>query len=313
MRSRRILAAVAMALFCASCADRTVTVTTPMRSARPVLDRGFSGVLGLKDGDRLRMRNASWVDGWVCGDRSHDAHHPGGVCIASDRISALEATERRLGAATLAISGVLALVFSPLLAAFAWDDHVNSEKNKESERRNAEERYRDEVTSAAQGLPPFRERRAGAQLARCTGLKGRAAEKADAAIIAREIVRSPRSCLDPAINYYRVLEEPEKAFPLVLTKLARARFEALACGESDPGLRAPGAYDVIGASNWMAEYRAAAQKTATYDYEVFERQCWLSKPGADPVPVVADRSARRAARRLVTTTFPLTDFQSSEG
>ncbi|MBJ7447841.1 MAG: hypothetical protein JHC81_09925 [Brevundimonas sp.] len=295
---------VALGIVLSACGGSTVRTFTPISEAAVKFQKPFNGYLIFTDDRRMSVSKGRLLGNWVCGDRSGYAD----FCADKFELKGIQVVKYKPGAAEV-------LIAAPVLSStiLIW---VGSEKNGARETQRLEQEVLDEHRVAVEnGWRPnltLELWQASENITDC-GRKPRAdLELENPEMIAAEIWRNRERCLDDASEWYALTGEPAKARTLYFVHAARQRYERLACGLKDQGLRAPRPELVFAApAGWMEDYKNIVQGSATYDY-VITTKCNTSNKAAldsDGFPLEA---ARADALAKATSSFPLTEFADPE-
>lgn len=296
-----ILAALGVTL--SACVGSTVHTFTPISEAAVEFQKPFNGELILTDDRRLHVSKGRLLGEWVCGDRSGYAD----VCVEQSRLKGIEVSKYKPGGFEL----FWAALMSPVILI-----SVDSEQKyaREAQRLEQEdlEKHRLAIEHGDRPNIPLEAWRAGETISSCMRKADFEPKQGDTPMIAAEIWRDRERCLDYASSWYALTGEPAKARSLYFVHAARQRYERLACGLKDQGLRAPRPELVsVDPAGWMEDYKNIVQEPATYDY-VITTKCNTSNKAAldsDGFPLEA---ARADALAKATSSFPLTEFSDPE-
>lgn len=279
-------------------------VATPLAEGGDLLDGRVPRQLQLENGARLELEGARLLGEWVCGRLPQH----GSACLEGRRVSAIEHWEtRRKGPDDQASKGFAMVFFSPIIGLYALDD-MQERREDEAElqerlteaeriaRRRAEARGVPAPPAPTQETLPLYE--SFEELATCLDIRQtKDRDATDGATLAGQVWRSRDQCLVSAAKWYLAAGDVARARRLTFVAHARKRFEAVACGDSDPGLDLP-SKDLVATlpTGWVGEYRAVVADRATYAYEPRKHACRSGEP---------DRAKGIAA---AVARFPLTDM-----
>lgn len=299
-----------LAMLCASCGDRTVQIVTPLAQAQDKLAGDFTGRLVLDDARRLQLNQGRLLGPWVCG-RVVAARRD--VCVETARVTMIEQDERHYGGGTRAGQVFGVIVMAPVIAVWLYFDNEGKQRSRLAEEKAAGSRREAEARAAARGdvLPPkptresYLRNSAFYSLANCSDVTHAGRKDTDGARLAGRVWIERQTCLEDAVRWFTATGELAKARSLTFIVLARRRYEALICGQADPGLSAPqqDVIDVV-AGDWMDEYRRVVADRDTYDYPAPNRPCdavWVGGTAQQPEPVLSS-----AALGMAVAGFPLT-------
>lgn len=296
-----ILAAVGLAL--SACVGSTVRTFTPISEAAVKFQKPFDGQLILTDNRRLHVSDGRLLAEWVCGDRSGYAD----VCVEKSQIKGIEIAKYRPSAFEL----FWAALMSPVILISVDSAQKHAREAQLLEREDLEQ-HRLAIEHGSRPNTPLNVWRAGKTVSDCMRQAGPDPEEARTQTLAAEIWRDRERCLDYASDWYALTAEPAKARTLYFVHAARQRYENLACGLKDQGLRAPRPELVSAApAGWMEEYESILQKPGTYDYVVTTKcnTTYSAALDSDGFPLEA---ARADALEKATSSFPLTEFAERE-
>ena len=296
-----ILAALGVAL--SACVGSTVHTFTPISEAAVKFKKPFDGQLILTDDRRLHVSDGRLLGEWVCGDRSGYAD----VCINRSQLKGIEIAKYRPGGFEVfwaALMSPVILISVDSAQKYAREAQLLEQEDLEKHHLAIEYGDRPNV--------PLEVWRAGENVSGCIRKADQHLEQGETQTLAADIWHDRKLCLDYASEWYALIGEPAKARTLYFVHAARQRYERLACGLKDQGLRAPRPELVSdGPPGWMEDYENVAQEPATYDY-VITTKCNTSNKAAldsDGFPLEA---ARTDALAKATSSFPLTEFADPE-
>lgn len=304
-----VIAVVALSLACGSCGG-FVPVVTPLAEASDDLAEGMGGRLILGDGGRLEMRDGRMLGDWFCGmTRVGPGVLPEGqqgVCIPPTRIAAVETDEWKAGPADWIGQVITVVIMWPIILIWGHSKNEERKRSEASAVEAAEAREIAEAEAAERGevLPPLPTAQSRGRVAAFRSLANCARvdhHETDGQTLAAQVWRDREHCLAYAAEWFLANGEMARARHLSFTELARRRYEALLCGEEEPGLYPPQKtfIDAGAARTWMGEYRAVVADSRTYEYEA-QPDCESGAEAGGLVP-------RVQARRLAVAGFPLTD------
>lgn len=279
----RIGGVIALTLLGTACTEREVVdVVTPLAESGDLLDGQMPRSLRFRNGALVRFGHAILLGDWVCGKPPGQ----GMVCVEGRRVMAVEHREvLRHSTADRASQGFAMVFFAPIIALYA---KKSADERREDE-ADLQERLVDaqgdqERWSQIRGEPfppppltmeqlPLHEAFVG--MLDCQDMdQNTQRANADAATVAGRIWVAREKCVPAAAKWYLAAGQIDRARRLTFVANARARFQALACGDRDPGLALPERALVATApTGWVNEYRAVVRDPATYDYELSQRGC----------------------------------------
>ncbi|MGH6979214.1 MAG: hypothetical protein ACRED4_07990 [Brevundimonas sp.] len=300
MRARTlILAALGVAL--SSCGGSTVRTFTPISEAAVKFQKPFDGRLILTDDRRVVVFDGRLLGEWVCGDRSGDAD----FCVQKSQLKGIETAKYRPGGIEL----FMVALMSPVIGIWVGSEKQSARETQRREQEDLEE-HRVAVENGWRPDLSLEVWRASKNLTSCMQVDSNL-EVGNTRMLAADIWRDRERCVDSASKWFALTGEPAKARTLYFVHAARQRYEHLACGLNDSGLRAPKPELVVAApSDWVKDYSDIVQEPGTYDYEMSDK-CGTSNTtlDSDGFPLEA---ARADALTRATASFPLTEFADPE-
>lgn len=302
MRAQTLILAV-LGVVLSGCTGSTVRTFTPISEAAVKFEKPFDGQLILIDDRRLSVSDGRLLGEWVCGDRSGYAD----VCLGTSQLKGIETAKYRPGGFEL----FWAALMSPVIVIWVGSEKKSAHEARLSEQEDLEE-HRIAVASGWRPNLSLEAWRASENITNCMRKPGADLEADNPGMLTAEVWRDRERCLDYASDWYALTGEPAKARTLYFVHAARKRYENLACGLKDQGLRAP-RQELVSAAppGWMEEYESIVQRPGTYDY-VMTTKCNPTSGvsfDADGFPLQA---ARADALAKATSSFPLTEFAEPE-
>ncbi len=295
---------VALGIVLSACGGSTVRTFTPISEAAAKFQKPFNGYLIFTDDRRLSVSKGRLLGDWVCGDRSGYAD----FCAEKFELKGIEVVKYKPGAAEVFMA---APVLSSTIVIWVGSEQEGARETQRLEQEALAE-HRAAVDNGWRPNLTLEVWRASENIADCGRKPGADLEVENPEMIAAEIWRDREQCLDYASEWYALTREPAKARNLYFVHAARQRYERLACGLKDQGLRAPKPELVSAApAGWMEDYENIVQEPVTYDY-VITTKCNTSNKAAldsDGFPLEA---ARTDALAKATSSFPLTEFAEPE-